>query len=78
MNTNYRMAGIAVLVLGLALASSQTHAGTPFAGGASANYSSVGAAAIVEPAVVVVRRGAAVVRRPVVRCAVVNGRRVCR
>jgi hypothetical protein len=66
------MAGLAIALLGLALVGSEAHAGPLSAQGTFATlYSTVGIAAIVEPAVVVRRR--AVVRRPpVVRRRVVR------
>ena len=75
MDTTYRVGSIVVLVLGLALASSLTHAGPLLAGGGSAIQSSVSTAKIVEQAVVVVGRRAVVVRRPVARCIWIAGMR---
>ena len=68
MNRTYGMAGMATLVLGLALASSPANSGPPPTGGAFATHSAIDATAVVKQAVVVVRRGA-VARRPVARCA---------
>jgi hypothetical protein len=75
--TRYRIAGVAAVVLGLAIASSETYAGGALFGpGAAAMKTLDSAAALVEPTVVVRRRavvGGAVVRpivRPVVRPAV--------
>jgi hypothetical protein len=66
MNSTHMVLLAAGLVAGLAVASSETYAvGPMLAPGALATSSAGTAAAILEPAVVVVRRRA-VVRRPVV------------
>ena len=63
---DYRIAGVAAVAFGLALASSETYAaGALFGLGALATKSSASSVMLVEPAVVVRRR--AVVVRPVVR-----------
>jgi hypothetical protein len=67
MNSTHMALLAAGLVAGLAVASSETYAAGPMlTPGALATSSAGTATAILEPAVVVVRRGP-VVRRPVVR-----------